>query len=77
MQTIPKKATKQKQKKEKNLTLKERIDIEALDKCFVLNEIVLATVPGYSAWPARIIDINGATIKVEFFGTGERWGSIL
>lgn len=52
--------------------MKERIDEEALDKRFVLNEIVLATVPGYPAWPARIIDINGATITVEFFGTGER-----
>lgn len=52
--------------------MKERIDSEALDKCFVLNEIVLATVPGYSPWPARIIDIAGATIVVEFFGTGEK-----
>lgn len=54
-------------RKKKNLTLKERIDIEALDKCFVLNKIVLATVPGYSPWPVRIIDINVATITVEFF----------
>lgn len=38
----------------------------------MLNEVVLATVPGYAAWPARIIEINGQTIQVEFFGTGER-----
>lgn len=52
--------------------LKERIITEAPDKEFVLNEIVLASVPGYAAWPARIIDINGQTIHVEFFGTGEK-----
>lgn len=69
---MPKVALKQKQRKSRNLTLKERIDLEALDKFFLLNEIVLATVPGYSPWPARIIGIDGATIKVEFFGTGER-----
>lgn len=54
------------------MTIKERIDMEALDKCFVLNEVVLAIVPGYPFWPARVIDINGATITVEFYGTGER-----
>lgn len=52
--------------------MKERIDTEALEKCFVVNEIVLGSVPGYAPWPARIIDINGSTINVEFFGTGER-----
>lgn len=56
----------------KKNALKERIFDEAPDKQFIVNEIVLATVPGYSAWPARIIEINGQTIQVEFFGTGER-----
>lgn len=54
------------------MTVKERIDEEALEKRFVLNEIVLATEPGFSARPARVININGATITVEFFGTGEK-----
>lgn len=33
---------------------------------------MLATVPGYPAWPAKVVDIKGSTITVEFFGTGEK-----
>lgn len=51
--------------------LKERILKEAPEKEYIVNEIVLGTVPGYPPWPARIIEIVGQTIKVEFFGTGE------
>lgn len=55
----------------KRLKLQERMNLEAPDKEFIINEVVLAVVPGYSAWPARILEISGVTIKVEFFGTGE------
>lgn len=57
----------------KRLKLQERMDLEAPDKEFVINEVVLAVVPGYSAWPARILEISGVTIKVEFLGTGEMY----
>lgn len=57
----------------RNRTLKERNLNNAPDKEFIINEIVLATVPGYKPWPARIIEIDGQTIRVEFFGTGERF----
>lgn len=39
--------------------MKERIENEAPGNHFMLNEIVLATVPGYVARPAKIFDING------------------
>lgn len=53
------------------LTLKEKIRNEAPDNEFVVHEIVLATIPGFCPWPARIIQIIGQTIMVEFFGTGQ------
>lgn len=57
----------------KNLTLKEKIKNNAPDNEFMTNEIVLATIPGFCAWPARIIQIIGETIMVEFFGTGQMY----
>lgn len=51
--------------------LQEFIDDRSPVHEFVLNEIVLATVPGYAPWPSRIIKIVGETIFVEFFGTGQ------
>lgn len=52
-------------------SLLDKMVREAPDKEFVLNEIVLATVPGYAPWPACIVAIEGETLKVQFFGTGE------
>lgn len=54
------------------LTLKEKINREAPINEYVINELVMATIPGYAPWPARIIDISGEIILVEFFGTGEK-----
>lgn len=56
--------------------LAEQIVNESPGKVYAANEIVLATVPGYPCWPARITDIQGQTIHVEFFGTGERCVSL-
>lgn len=63
--------TKKKGRKSTKLTLKEKISHDAPYKEYIVGEIILATVVGYPPWPARIIDINGHTLKVEFFGTGE------
>lgn len=62
---------KVKRRVKKNMTLKEKIRSEAPANEFVNNEIVLATIPGFCPWPARIIQIDGETIMVEFFGTGQ------
>lgn len=59
-------------RKSSKCTIKERISQENPNKEYVVNEVVLATVPGYPAWPARILEINGQTLNVEFFGTSER-----
>lgn len=59
-------------KRHNKLTLKEKISRAAPINDYVINELIMATVPGYSPWPARIIDIIGETIVVEFFGTGQR-----
>lgn len=37
----------------------------------MVNEIVICTISGYAPWPARILDITGQTIAIEFFGTGQ------
>lgn len=42
----------------------------------MIDEIVLATVPGYAPWPGRVIEINGQTVQVEFFGTGEKYNQL-
>lgn len=66
-----------KDRKSSQFTLKEKIENENPNKEYVVNEVVLATVPGYPVWPARILEIIGQTIKVEFFGTGERYKKYL
>lgn len=64
--------TKNKNLREKNeLRIEDRIESEAPKNVFIENEIVLATIPGYAPWPARILSINSETIFVEFFGTGQ------
>lgn len=69
-QTTSKPKTKPKRKAQ--LQLQERILNEVPSKEYLPNEIILATVPGYAPWPARIIEMIGQTILVEFFGTGQR-----
>lgn len=53
------------------MRLQERIQNESPNKEFIENEIVLATIPGFCPWPARILNITGQTISIEFFGTGQ------
>lgn len=53
------------------MQLQERILNDVPGKEYLMNEIVLATIPGYSPWPARITNITGQTIMIEFFGTGQ------
>lgn len=60
-----------KSRRVKKLTVKERIHKEAIDNEFMPDEIILATIPGFCCWPARILEIIGQTIMVEFFGTGQ------
>lgn len=62
---------KNKTKKRSKLSLKEKLDNEDPTKKFLPNEVVLATVPGYCPWPARILTITDHTILIEFFGTGQ------
>lgn len=57
----------------KPLTLKEKIDNESPLNIYMINEIVLATIPGFCCWPARIVDMIGETIMVQFFGTGHMY----
>lgn len=64
---------KPKPRRVRKLTIKERIKIDAPDNEFMANEVILATIPGFCAWPARIIQILNETIIVEFFGTGQRY----
>lgn len=61
-----------KPKRKANLQLQERIQNEVPSKKYLPNEIILATIPGYAAWPAKILDMIGQTVFVEFFGTGQR-----
>lgn len=58
-------------RKNRNLTLEERIENDSPSNHYVQNEIVIASIPGYAPWPARILSIQGETIIVEFFGTGQ------
>lgn len=51
-------------------TLSEKINLESPANEYVLDEVVFATIPGFCLWPARIVNIAGETITVEFFGTG-------
>lgn len=57
--------------KSTKLQLQERLQNETPNREYIVNELVLATVPGFAPWPARILNINGQTISVEFFGTGQ------
>lgn len=66
-----KKVTKIKKSRVKSMHLAEKIQNEAPINYYLKDEIVLATIPGYAPWPARILDIIGETIIVEFFGTGQ------
>lgn len=60
-----------KPRKFKKLALKEKIRTEAPDNEFMINEIVLVTIPEFCPWPASITMITGETMMVQFFGTGE------
>lgn len=67
----PKTQRKSKKKggrKSMRLQLEEQMLKELPTREYLLNEVILATIPGYSPWPARILEINGQTIVVEFFG---------
>lgn len=59
------------QRRKVKYSLKEKIERGAPSNEYMTNEIILATVPGFCAWPARIKHISGETIHVEFFGTGQ------
>lgn len=64
-------STRKRKRETSKLILQEQILNDSPDKEFIVDELVLATVPGYCPWPARIANINGQTIVVEFFGTGQ------
>lgn len=67
-----KKIQKRKQlRRRSKMLLNERITNEAPCNSYLQNEIVLATIPGFAPWPARVKNIIGETIYVEFFGTGQ------
>lgn len=55
----------------KGRALKCKTDVNKPTDEFFLNEIVLATIPGYCPWPACILGINGETYFVRFFGSGD------
>lgn len=58
------------------MQLQEYIDNESPNRQYIVNEIILATIPGFAPWPARILKIIGQTITVEFFGTGHMYALI-
>lgn len=53
------------------MLLQERISNESPDREFIVNEIVLVTIPGFCPWISRILNISAQTIAIEFFGTGQ------
>lgn len=53
------------------MLLQERLRNDTPNKEFITNEIILATIPGFAPWPARILNISGQTISIQFFGTGQ------
>lgn len=65
-------AKRKSSKKSTKMQLQERLLNDAPAKEYIPDEIILATIPGYSPWPARILEISGQTILVEFFGTGQK-----
>lgn len=58
-------------RKSTRLQLEEQMLNEIPTKEFLINELILGTIPGWPAWPARILDITGQTIVIQFFGTGQ------
>lgn len=68
---IAPKSTTQKKSRAK-LQLQERLLNQVPNKEYLPNEIILATIPGYVPWPARILEMTGQTVFVEFFGTGQK-----
>lgn len=62
--------TKRGGRKSMKIQLRERMMNEVPVKEFLIDEVILATVPGFVPWPARILNITGQTIMIEFFGTG-------
>lgn len=55
----------------KKYALKSKNLRNVAEKEFIINEIVLATIPGFAPWPAIIIEIEDMTYIVCFFGTGQ------
>lgn len=67
----PKKLKRVGNRKDSKMKLEERIRCKAPMNEFVKGEIVLGAIPGFAPWPARIKEIIGETVLIEFFGTGE------
>lgn len=67
--------TAKRTKRNLKLSLEEKIHNDSPINEFMVNEVVLCTIPGYAPWPARIRDINSQTIFVEFFGTGQMYAN--
>lgn len=59
-------------RKSTKLLLIEQIDKDSPSRHYLPNEIILTTIPGFVPWPSRILKIDGHTILVEFFGTGQK-----
>lgn len=68
-------STKKKVKRpvKSKMQLSEQMLRDSPAKEYVIDEVILATIPGYSPWPARILSITGRTISIEFFGTGQMY----
>lgn len=62
---------KEKRKGTAKFSLVERINNESPANEYFPDEIVFATIPGYCPWPASILYIEGQTLFVKFFGTGQ------
>lgn len=60
-------------RKSTKLQLQEQIENESPCRQYLVDEIILATIPDYAPWPARILNMNGQTITVQFFGTGHMY----
>lgn len=74
--SITRESVKKKSKNSKQM-LQERMLSDAPEKEFLSNEIVLASIPGYAPWPARILQISGQTITIAFFGTGQMYDNTI
>lgn len=70
IESVATKKTSVQRRRPNRMTLKEIIEYESPLNEYMVNEIVLATIPGFCGWPARIVDIIGETIMVQFLGTG-------